>query len=268
LVNDRPEIDNELQSEPIHPVDYLSDFWTGLSDGRPLEDLSAPIIEPIDRAHTILSDTTYHPPSSIDKFLASRKETQGYNEDSYLPLNVISPSHLAVKQEKKVWVVESYGQFRGYGHPGRVKITTGTAVHLVDVDLGYRTLGFNTPHLLGIVGQLRSRELGYHIFYLNVHLHSKTSKIFPTRRKCARIAVPDHYIFDYDFQDEYSESTLGQRVIEGDEGEILVVLPPFRSWEVDMDWVLPEKQKIEEWYAHQQERMGNIWSQSPLDYGH
>jgi hypothetical protein len=93
-------------------------------------------------------------------------------------------------------------------------------------------------------------------------------KIFPTRHKCARITVPDHYIFDYDFQNEYSESTLGQRVIEGDEGEILVVLPPFRSWEVDMNWVLPEKQKIEEWYAQQQERMGNIWSESPLDYGH
>jgi hypothetical protein len=154
LVNDRLEIDNELQSEPIHPVDYLSNFWTGLSDGRPLEDFSTPIIEPIDKAHTILSETTYHPPSSIDKFLASRKETQGYNKDSYLPLNVISPSHLAVKQKKKVWVVESYGQFRGYGHPGRVKITTGTAVHLVDVDLGYHTLGFNTPHLLGIIGQL------------------------------------------------------------------------------------------------------------------
>jgi hypothetical protein len=92
LVNDRPEIDNELQSEPMHPVNYVSDFWTDLSNGRPSEDLSAPTIEPIDNAHTILFKTTFNPPSSIDKFLASCKETQGYNKDSYLPLNVISPS--------------------------------------------------------------------------------------------------------------------------------------------------------------------------------
>ena len=123
------------------------------------------------------------------------------------------------------------------------------------------------PHLLGIVGRFRSRELGYHIFYLDVHLHSKTSKIFPTRRTCARIAIPDHYIFDYDFKEEYSESTLGQRVVEGEEGEIVVVLPPLRSWEVDKDWVLPEKGKIEEWYAQQQERIGSIWSESPLGNG-
>jgi hypothetical protein len=62
------------------------------------------------------------------------------------------------------------------------------------------------PHLLGIVGRLRNRELGYHIFYLSVHLHSKSSKIFPTNRTCARIAIPDHYIHDYDFSDIYSES--------------------------------------------------------------
>jgi hypothetical protein len=57
-----------------------------------------------------------------------------------------------------------------------------------------------------------------------------------------------------------------QRVVEGEEGELLVVLPPLRSWEVDKNWVLPEK-KIEEWYAQQQEKIGSIWSESPLAYG-
>jgi hypothetical protein len=179
----------------------------------------------------------------------------------------MSPSHLDIDQEKKTWVVEGYGQFRGLGHPGRVKITRGTAVHLIDTELGYRTLGFVKPHLLGIIGRFRSRELGYHIFYLDVHLHTKASKIFPTRRKCARVAIPDQYVADYDFVEENSESTLGQRVMRGDEGEVLIVLPPLRSWEVNKDWDLPEKKKIEEWYAQQQEKIGSVWSESPLEYG-
>jgi hypothetical protein len=166
-VKDRPEIDEELQPEPTCLVDYISDYRTGLPNGHLSEDISAPITEPIDNVHTILFESTYKPLSSINKFLASCKETQGYSEDSYLPLNVILPSHLAIKQEKKVWVVESYGQFRGYGHPGRVKITTGTTVHLMDVDLGYRTLGFNMPHLLGIIGQ----------FLLVANVHASPSPI-------------------------------------------------------------------------------------------
>ena len=185
----------------------MSDHPTDSPNGRPSEDLSTPIIDPVIDVHAISADSTYKWPSSIDKFLASSKKSQGYSED-YLPLNVISPYHLAIKQEKKTWVIENYGQFRGYGHPGQVKITTGTAIHLADIELGRHTLGFKMPHLLGIVGHLRSRELGYHTFYLDIHLFSKTSKIFPTNRTCARIAVPDRYIHTYDFSNTYTESSV------------------------------------------------------------
>jgi hypothetical protein len=100
--------------------------------------------------YTISSDSTYKQPSAINIFLVNSKKSPGYSKDNYLPLNVISPYHVAIKQEKKTWVIENYGQFRGYGHPGQVKITTGTAVHLADIELGRHTLGFKMPHLLGI----------------------------------------------------------------------------------------------------------------------
>jgi hypothetical protein len=246
----------------------MSGYPTNFSIDGPSEDLSTPIIAPVIDVHTINSDSTYKRPSAFDIFLVSSKKSPGYTEGDYLPLNAISPYHLAVKQEKKTWVIENYGQFRGYGHPGRVKITTGTAVHLADIELGRHTLGFKMPHLLGIVGQLRSREPGYHTFYLDIHLFSKASKIFPTNHTCAHIAVPSRYIHTYNFSDAYTESTLGQRVNTADEGQSSIVLPPLCAWEVDMDWVLPDKKEIEDWYAQQQEKMGNIWSESTLDYGH
>jgi hypothetical protein len=124
------------------------------------------------------------------------------------------------------------------------------------------------PHLLGIIRQLHSREPGYHTFYLDVHLFSKALKIFPTDRTCAHIAVPDHYIHTYDISNAYTVSTLGQRVITAEEGQSSIVLPPLCGWEVDMDWVPPDKKEIEDWYTQQQVKMGNIWSESPLTYGH
>ena len=155
-MKDKPELISDTLQEPMYPVNYISDYWASPSNGHPSEDLSTPIVKPIINAHTISANSTYQPPSSINLVLMSCKKSQGYTEDDYLPLDAKSPSHLAARQGEKVWVVEGYGQFRGYGHPGQVKITTGMAVHLVDGELSCHTLGFKMFHLLGIVGQFHS----------------------------------------------------------------------------------------------------------------
>ena len=97
LVRDEPEPTTNARQEVANPIDYVPDHWTGPPNGRPSEDLSAPIIEPIINAHTILTENTYQPPSSIDIILAGCEKSQGYMEDDYLPLDAISPSHLATR---------------------------------------------------------------------------------------------------------------------------------------------------------------------------
>jgi hypothetical protein len=99
------------------PTSYTSDCSINFPNGCPSKDLAAPIINPAIDVHAISTDSAYMQPFSINIFLVSNKKSQG-SKANYLLLNVISPYHLVIKQEKKTWVIESYGQFRGYGHPG------------------------------------------------------------------------------------------------------------------------------------------------------
>ena len=239
------------------------DDWIGPPNGRASLDVAAPVVEPIVNAHTLITSQPQSTPSVIDRLLQFYPPGQGggYCEDDYIPLDAVAPLYLAVHQKHRTWIVERFGKFRGSLHyPGRTKLTSGAAVHLVDNDLATRTLGFIKPHLLGIIGPFSRSELGYTIFRLAIHLYSKTAKIFPRPRQRGYIAIPDHLVSASHHTSEYEPSTLGQRIISGaSEEDPITVLPPLRSWE-QFGWEDPKKEKIEKWYEEQQEKLGSIWS--------
>jgi hypothetical protein len=156
--------------------------WIGPPNSQASLDVAAPIEELIINAHILLTSQPQSPPSVIDCLLQFHPPGQGgaYCEDDYIPLDAVAPLYLTVRQKHKTWIVERLGKFRGSLHyPGRTKLTSGAAVHLVDNDLATHTLGFIKPHLLGIIGPSSRSELGYTIFCLAIHLYLKTAKFFP-----------------------------------------------------------------------------------------
>ena len=236
--------------------------WAEPSNGRASLDEAAPVEEPIINAHTLLTSQSQSPPSLIDRLLRFQPPDQGggYCEDDYIPLDAVAPRYLAVRLKRKTWIVERFGQFRGSLHyPGRTKLTSGAAVHLVDNELATRTLGFMKPHLLGIIGPLYRREPGYTIFHLIIHLYSTAAKFFPRHHQRGYIAIPDHLILASRHTSEYELPTLGQRILSGaNEEDPVTVLPPLYSWE-QFGWEDPKKIMIERWYEKQQEQLGSSW---------
>ena len=159
----------------------------------------------------------------------------------------------------EVWTIQGKPSL-----PGRTRLTSGTAVHHIDNELATCTLGFMKPHLLGIVGPLYQRELGYTIFHLIIHLYSTAAKFFPHLHQRGYIAIPDHLILASHHTSKYELPTLGQRILSGaNEEDPVTVLPPMHSWK-QFRWKDPKKIMIERWYEEQQEQLGSSWSTNDI----
>ena len=171
-------------------------------------------------------------------------------DSEYIPAIAMSPYHSTRSHELPIWKVQSLGPVGVEYHSEKTRLSIGSLIRLVDVELAQYTFGFEKHIICGYLVKALWREPGVQVYLMEVDRFTVTAAPIAVEQGTVRVAIPDYFIATSGLITEISSCSLGQEVDLG--GRVIF---PAR------EWTHPLKAEIDRWYQRRSGEKRDIYMQ-------
>jgi hypothetical protein len=189
-------------------------------------------------------------PDQVNSISSCHLQKAFRSDSEYIPAIAMSPHHSTRSHELPIWKLQSLGPFGVEYHSEKTRLSIGSLIRLVDVQLAQYTFGFEEHILCGYLVKALRREPGIQVYLMEVDRFTVTAAPIAVEQGTVCVAIPDYFIATSGLIAEISSRSFGQEVELG--GRVIF---PARKW------MHPLKAEIDQWYQQRRGEKREVYVQ-------